>query len=84
MCVAMLSGMEIRHGGPVPVWKQVADDIARRIKAGEFHKDDAIPSQTAMRQEYGIAIMTARRVIRDLQERELVYTVTGRGSYVRG
>jgi GntR family transcriptional regulator len=73
----------IEHGGPVPVYEQVADALAARIASGELQPNKPIPSETAIVQEFGIARGTARRAVALLRERGLVYTVPMRGTYVR-
>lgn len=68
--------------GPRPVYKQVADLLEAQIRAGEILPDRPIPSELTLQQTYGIARGTARRVVEELRERCLVYTVPQRGTYV--
>ena len=75
---------EIRHTSPVPVYVQLADLLARMIESGELKPDYPIPSESWMQQRYGVARNTARRAVALLRERGLVYTIGGRGSYVKG
>jgi GntR family transcriptional regulator len=65
-----------------PVYVQVADVIAARIKRGDLVPNRPIPSETAMAQEFGIARGTARRAVELLRERGLVATIPGRGTFV--
>jgi DNA-binding GntR family transcriptional regulator len=59
---------------------QVADDLARRIAAGEFTR--RLPAERALAEEYGVAYATARKAIDVLRERGLVRTAKTRGTYV--
>ncbi len=68
--------------GPVPVYKQVAEMIRARIEAGDLGLGEAVPSETELEVEYGIARTTARRVARELREQGLAYTVQGEGTFV--
>ncbi|MFI6513472.1 GntR family transcriptional regulator [Streptosporangium sp. NPDC050855] len=68
--------------GPIPVYKQIADVIRERINNGEIVPGEAMPSETELGDEYGIARTTARRVARELREQGLVYTVQGEGTFV--
>ncbi|WP_067132835.1 GntR family transcriptional regulator [Microtetraspora malaysiensis] len=68
--------------GPIPVYKQVAEIIRRRIDHGELKAGDAVPSEVELEAEYGIARMTARRVARELRELGLVHTIQGEGTFV--
>ncbi|MEV6863040.1 GntR family transcriptional regulator [Streptosporangium subroseum] len=68
--------------GPIPVYKQIADAIRGRITSGDITPGEAMPSETELESEYGIARTTARRVARELREQGLVYTVQGEGTFV--
>ncbi|MER5321194.1 GntR family transcriptional regulator [Streptosporangium roseum] len=68
--------------GPIPVYKQIAEVIRERITSGDITSGEAMPSETELESEYGIARATARRVARELREQGLVYTVQGEGTFV--
>ncbi|WP_405854547.1 winged helix-turn-helix domain-containing protein [Streptomyces sp. NBC_00090] len=65
-----------------PLYMQLADVIAAKIATGEFAPDRMIPTPARLAEEYGIAVLTARRAMRELRERGLIITVPGKGSYV--
>ncbi|MFF7182885.1 GntR family transcriptional regulator [Streptomyces sp. NPDC008121] len=65
-----------------PLYTQLADVIAAKITSGEFAPDRMIPTPGRLSEEYGIAVLTARRAMRELRERGLIVTVPGKGSYV--
>ena len=65
-----------------PLYAQLADVLEARITSGEYAPDRMIPTPARLAEEYGIAQMTARRTMRELRERGLIYTVPGKGSYV--
>jgi GntR family transcriptional regulator len=60
---------------------QVADDIARRINAGEITAK--LPSERSLAEEYGVAYTTVRRAMEVLRERGVIRTVHGRGTFVQ-
>ncbi|TDD05565.1 GntR family transcriptional regulator [Nonomuraea deserti] len=62
-----------------PVWRQVADEMRRRIAA--MSPGDLVDSEQSMVQEFGIARGTARKVIAHLREEGVIYTVPGLGSF---
>ncbi|GGP80593.1 GntR family transcriptional regulator [Streptosporangium pseudovulgare] len=68
--------------GPIPLYKQIAEVIRERILGGEIIPGEAVPSETELESEYGIARTTARRVARELREQGLVHTVRGEGTFV--
>ncbi|MCZ9340639.1 GntR family transcriptional regulator [Streptomyces sp. TRM76130] len=65
-----------------PLYVQLADIIARKIKAGTLAPDRPIPSEYRLADEYGVARLTARRAAQELRERGLIVTVRGKGSFV--
>lgn len=73
---------ELNRESMIPVYKQVADEIEERIKAGKLRHGRPIPSEATMMQEWGIARDTARRVHKELRDRGLVATVHGKGTFV--
>jgi DNA-binding GntR family transcriptional regulator len=72
----------IDHESGRPIYMQLADLVAAKIAAGELVADRPIPAETRLAEEYGVARLTARRAVRELRERGLVYTVQGKGSFV--
>jgi len=73
----------VDHEAPRPVYLQVADILRAAIERGELAPDRAIPSESRLMQEHGIARETARKAVRVLVDEGLVYVVQGRGVYVR-
>ncbi|MFI6294184.1 GntR family transcriptional regulator [Nonomuraea sp. NPDC050790] len=70
-----------RHG-PVPIYKQVADEILKKIQSGELPAGAPVPSEAQLESDYNIARTTARRVARELREQGMVYTIQGEGTFV--
>ncbi|MGA5197833.1 GntR family transcriptional regulator [Streptomyces exfoliatus] len=65
-----------------PLYMQLAEVIAAKIETGEYAPDRMIPTPARLAEEYGIAVLTARRAMRELRERGLIITVPGKGSFV--
>ncbi|MEU1729058.1 GntR family transcriptional regulator [Actinomadura sp. ATCC 39365] len=66
----------------VPLYRQIAADVAKQIRAGHFLPKRAIPGETALVQQYDVARETVRRAMALLREQGWIYTVPQRGSYV--
>jgi DNA-binding GntR family transcriptional regulator len=66
--------------GAEPAYKQVADDIARRIETGEIARK--LPAERALAEEYECAYTTVRHAMALLRERGLIITAHGRGTFV--
>lgn len=67
----------------VPVYVQLASILSKQIESGILQPDRPIPSESTLRQEYGVARGTARKAVELLRDHGLVVTVRGRGTYVR-
>lgn len=67
---------------PTPLYVQLADLLAARIECGDLEAGKPLPSESTLRQEYGLARGTVRAAVRVLRERGLVVTVPQRGTYV--
>jgi GntR family transcriptional regulator len=65
-----------------PLYVQVADILASRIEGGVYAAGTPLPSETSIRQEFGVARGTARAAVAELRRRGLAVTVPQRGSYV--
>ncbi|MFI7661526.1 winged helix-turn-helix domain-containing protein [Micromonospora parva] len=70
---------------PIPTggYRQMADDLASRIRSGEYAPGDKLPSYAELSKLYSIAVTTVQKDIRVLEFQGLVVGVPGRGVYVR-
>lgn len=75
--------MEIDYEGPEPPHRQIATWLRGRIQAGEWAANRRLPSENDLCQELGVAHTTVRRAVKLLRDEGAVYTVAGRGTYVR-
>ena len=76
--------MSIDRDGPTPVYLQLAAILRARIEAGDYPPGRALPSETTLMQEHGLARETVRKAVRVLRDEGLVQIVQGRGAYVTG
>ncbi|MFE0186943.1 GntR family transcriptional regulator [Streptomyces sp. NPDC058989] len=68
---------------PRPPYIQAAEVLRRQIKAGTLKPGDKLPSARELQDRYGIASSTVQNALRLLKSEGLVYSVQGRGSFVR-
>jgi GntR family transcriptional regulator len=66
---------------PQPAYLQLADQLRRRIAA--MKPDEQIPSTYELVAQTGLAIGTVRKTVKLLIAEGLVYSVPGRGVFVR-
>jgi len=72
----------IDREGPVPPYRQIADDLRRKIEDGTIPPGRRIPSMVEMEQAYNVARDTLRKATQALKDEGLVETITGMGIYV--
>lgn len=60
----------------------VADDLRRRIRAGEFAPGEKLPSESQLGAAYGVSRVTVRTALQLLESRGLVDIRHGSGSFV--
>ncbi|WP_327339415.1 winged helix-turn-helix domain-containing protein [Streptomyces sp. NBC_01324] len=63
-------------------WQRVADDLERRIRAGEIPPGGRVENERELADVYTVSAGTVRRAVRELRERGLVQTLPAKGSYV--
>ncbi|TYB71274.1 GntR family transcriptional regulator [Nonomuraea sp. PA05] len=61
---------------------QIAADLRRRVKQGEWPPGTALPTQTELCDEYGVARATMTAALNQLQGERLVTGVRGQGTFV--
>jgi GntR family transcriptional regulator len=67
---------------PMPLYAQLADELAAAIDAGELKDGDRLPTESQLEREHGLARGTVRSAINLLRERGLAYTIQARGTFV--
>ncbi|GAA3804530.1 winged helix-turn-helix domain-containing protein [Streptomyces chiangmaiensis] len=65
-----------------PVWPQIADDLRRRLDAGEWKAGERFPGTVALAAEYEVTQSTTQKAVVALREEGRLRTVLGAGSYV--
>jgi DNA-binding GntR family transcriptional regulator len=63
-------------------YRQIADDLTARIKAGEYAPGAKLPSYTQLAELYSVSISTASRAYGVLHVRGLIEGEHGRGVFV--
>ncbi|MFC9844324.1 winged helix-turn-helix domain-containing protein [Streptomyces sp. NPDC060223] len=63
-------------------YQQVADDLRRRIAAGEFAETGRLPSLADLQSAYSVTITVAREAIRRLTADGLAVSHQGKGAFL--
>jgi GntR family transcriptional regulator len=62
---------------------KIADDIEAKIRSGELPPGTRLRAERDLAGHYEVAVMTYRKAMRVLRERNLIESVHGDGTYVR-
>lgn len=66
----------------LPPWRRLAEDLRAKITSGQYPAGQRLPSAVHLHQEYGVAVVTARKALRLLVDEGLAVQVVGMGTYV--
>ncbi|MEF2529212.1 MULTISPECIES: GntR family transcriptional regulator [Streptomyces] len=68
---------------PRPPYVQAAEVLRAAIRDGELRPGERLPSARELQRRFGVASSTVQNALRLLKDDGLIYSVMGRGSYVR-
>jgi GntR family transcriptional regulator of arabinose operon len=71
-----------RNKGPQPIYRCLQESIVAKVSRGEFQPDDALPSENHLAEEYGISRGSVRTALKELQNKGIIYSVVGKGSFI--
>lgn len=69
-------------GLPLYRWQEIADDITEKIRTGRLPVGARLPGERLLCEEYGAALGTVRRAVRELKEQGVIGVVPAKGTYV--
>jgi phosphonate metabolism transcriptional regulator PhnF len=67
----------------MPLWREIAQSLEQRIRSRELHPGDKLPTEYELSRQFMVNRHTVRRALSDLQEKGIVESTQGRGSFVR-
>lgn len=66
-----------------PLYRVIAAELGSAIASGEFQPGDALPSESALAEQYGVSRGSARQALAELEGTGVIESVHGRGRFVR-
>jgi DNA-binding GntR family transcriptional regulator len=78
------NAMTIDPASYEPVYRQLARILRERIANGELRPGEALPSETALSQQFGVGRDAVRDSLAALRSEGVVITTRGIGTFVRG
>jgi len=68
----------------VPAYEQIKAQIKAQILSGELSADEPLISMRQLAKDLRVSVITTTRAYGDLEAEGLIYTVQGRGCFVKG
>ncbi len=73
----------INAAGNKPMYEQVKDGIKEAILNGELKAHQLMPSVRQLAADLNVSMITTKRAYSDLENEGLIYTVAGKGTFVK-
>ena len=67
-----------------PFYEQIVQQVKRLIQTGRLQEGDPLPSMRQLAKDLRVSVITTTRAYSDLEAEGLLYTVQGRGCFVKG
>lgn len=74
--------LQLSQATGVPLWRQLRDQLADRIRAGVLGPGEALPSARQLAADCLVSMITAKRAYAELEAAGLVVSHQGRGTFV--
>ncbi|MFP4021503.1 MAG: GntR family transcriptional regulator [Halanaerobium sp.] len=75
--------MDIDFNAAYPIYEQVIEEIKKEIVRGELKAGAKLPSQRKLARKIDVNPNTVQRAYREMEQRGLVETKRGRGTFIR-
>ena len=73
----------INAAGDKPMYEQIEDGIKKAIYDGKLKNNELLPSVRQLAKDLNVSAITTKRAYIDLEHEGLVYTVSGKGTFVK-
>ncbi|MGE5594303.1 MAG: GntR family transcriptional regulator [Betaproteobacteria bacterium] len=74
--------ISISYNNPVPLYKQIVDQIREKVLSGELAPGESLPSIRQLAEEVGTSVITTKRAYSELEAEGIIVTRAGLGSFV--
>jgi GntR family transcriptional regulator len=77
-----MADLQIDFQSSIPIFEQIADQLLERIENGQLETGSQLPTVRQLAVELGINFNTVARAYRVLDQRKLITTQRGRGTFI--
>lgn len=72
----------INRSSHVPLYIQLQEDLEQAISSSVYKDGEKLPSESQLCKEYSVSRITVRQALSGLEQKGLLYSVHGKGTYV--
>lgn len=76
--------IQLDYRSRTPIYRQLEESIMELIMLGVYERDTQLPSVRSLAVELGINPNTIQKAYQELELMGVIYSVTGKGSFVQG
>lgn len=73
----------ISYNSDKPMYEQIEDGIKKAIYDGELKNHEMLPSVRQLAKDLNVSAITTKRAYIDLEHEGFVYTISGKGTFVK-
>ena len=73
----------ISNDSGIPIYEQIKNQIKAQIVAGDLKADEALPGMRTLASDLKVSVITTKRAYNDLEQEGYIYSMTGKGSFVK-
>jgi GntR family transcriptional regulator len=79
----IMLNVQIQYQSNKAIYQQLYDQIASQILNKDLEADSLLPSIRLTAKEFRVSVITVKKAWEMLERNNLIYTVTGKGSFVK-
>lgn len=73
----------ISNDSGVPIYEQIKNQIKAQIISGYLKEDESLPGMRTLASDLKVSVITTKRAYNDLEQEGYIYSMTGKGSFVK-
>ena len=73
----------ISNDSGLPIYEQIKNQIKAQIVGGDLKADEALPGMRTLASDLKVSVITTKRAYNDLEQEGYIYSMTGKGSFVK-
>jgi len=73
----------LKQDSDIPLYQQLTEDLEKSINKGIYREKEKLPSENSLCRIYGVSRITVRQALDLLEQKGLIYTVHGKGTFVK-